>query len=394
MSTFSQIAAVTMMNLRSIPQRLGTSSVVVIGIAGVVAVLISILAMANGFQETLGGAGRPDRVIVLRGGSNTELSSTISRENVLTMLDAPGIKKNAAGRSIGSAESVTIVGIPLKSSGTDANLTVRGVGPEAMELRPEIKLVEGRMFHSGTRELIVGRAAQAQFAGLELGKKISFRDSDWTVVGVFESHGDSHESEMQGDIESVLNAYRRNLYNSVTVLLESPASFDQFKTALTTNPTLSVDVKREPDYYAQLSKGVSRVLSFVAYIVGGIMAVGALFGALNTMYSAVSARALEIATLRAIGFGAGAIVISVFVEALLLALLGGIIGAGIAELAFNGNTANTLGGNFTQVVFRLNVSATLVAIGIVWACAIGVLGGLFPAIRAARQPIATALRAV
>jgi putative ABC transport system permease protein len=394
MSSLTQIGAVTMMNLRSIPQRLGTSSVVVIGIAGVVAVLISVLAMANGFEETLAGAGRADRVIVLRGGSNTELSSTISRENVLTMLDAPGIKKNAAGRSIGSAEIVTIVGIPLKASGTDANLTVRGVGPEAMELRPEIKLVEGRMFHSGTRELIVGRAAQAQFAGLELGKKISFRDSDWTIVGAFESHGDSHESEMQGDVESVLNAYRRNLYNSVTVLLDSAASFDQFKTALTTNPTLSVDVRREPDYYAQLSKGVSKVLSFVAYIVGGIMAVGALFGALNTMYSAVSARALEIATLRAIGFGAGAVVISVFVEALLLALLGGIIGAGIAELAFNGNTANTLGGNFTQVVFQLNVSPALVAFGIVWACAIGVLGGLFPAIRAARQPIATALRAV
>jgi putative ABC transport system permease protein len=394
MSTLSQIGAVTVMNLRSIPQRLGTSSVIVIGIAGVVAVLISVLAMASGFRETLAGAGRPDRAIVLRGGSLAELNSTLSREQTLTILDAPGVKKTVAGRPIASAEMVSIVGMPLKSGGTEANVTMRGIGPEALALRPEMTLVEGRMFRSGTRELIVGRSAQIQFAGLRLGDHLSFRDSDWAIVGIFESHGDSHESELQGDAETVLNAYRRNLYNSVTVLLDSPADFDRFKTALTTDPTLTVDVSREPEYYAKISDRLSTLLFYVAYVVGGIMAVGALFGALNTMYSAVSARALEIATLRAIGFGAGAVVISVFVEALLLALLGGALGAGIAELAFDGNTANTLGGNFTQVVFHLTVTPALVAIGIAWASAIGVMGGLFPALRAARQPIATALRAV
>ncbi|HVJ52619.1 MAG TPA: ABC transporter permease [Aliidongia sp.] len=394
MSSLTQIGTVALMNLRSIPQRLGTSSVIVVGIAGVVAVLVSVLAMANGFEETLAGAGRPDRAIVLRGGSQAELNSTLTRDQVLTILDAPGIKKNAAGRPIASAEAVTIVEMPLKSSGTGANLTLRGVGPEGAELRPEIKIAQGRMFETGKRELIAGRAAQIQFKGLELGSHISFRDSDWTIVGIFESHGDSHESELLGDVDTVLNAYRRNLYNSVTVKLETIDSLDAFKTALTTNPTLSVDVKREPEYYAQLSKQINTELSFIAYFVGGIMAVGALFGALNTMYSAVSARTIEIATLRAIGFGAGAVVISVFVEALLLALMGGIIGAAIAAFAFNGNAANTLGGNFTQVVFHLNVSPALVVIGIVWACAIGIAGGLFPAIRAARLPIATALRAV
>ncbi len=394
MSMLSQIGAVTMMNLRSIPQRLGTSSVIVVGIAGVVAVLVSVLAMAHGFQETLAGAGRPDRVIVLRGGSETELSSSLSRDAVLTILDAPGVKKDAEGHPIGSADLVSIVGQPLKASGTDANLTVRGAGAEWLALRPEIRLVEGRLFRPGTHELIVGRSAQIQFAGVALGDHITFRENDWTIVGVFTSHGDAHELELIGDSETLLSAFRRSLFNSVTVLLDTPASFDAFKAALTTNPSLSVDVKRETDYYAQLSGRLSTMLDYLAYVVGSIMAIGALFGALNTMYSAVSARTVEIATLRAIGFSALAVVISVFAEALVLALLGGIIGAAIADLVFNGNAANTLGGNFTQVVFRLTVSTDLMLMGIVGACAIGVLGGLFPAIRAARQPIATALRAV
>jgi putative ABC transport system permease protein len=394
MSLLRQIGTVTMMNLRNIPQRLGTSLVIVIGIAGVVAVLVSVLAMAVGFNQTITNAGRPDRAIVLRGGSNSELSSTLSRDAVLTVEDAPGTKKTADGMPIASAEAVVIVEMLQKGSGTGANVTLRGVGPQAWDLRPEIHLVEGRLFEPGKREIIVGRSAQLQFQGLEIGSHIAFRDSDWTVVGSFESHGDSHESELIGDVETVLGAYRRNLYNSATVLLDSVDSFDSFKTALTTNPTLQVDVTREPEYYASLSASLNKVLTFVGYVVGSIMAVGALFGALNTMYSAVSARSLEIATLRAIGFGAAAIVISVFVEALLLALTGGVIGAAIAWVFFNGNAANTLSGNFTQVVFRLSVTPDLIALGIIWAATIGLIGGLFPAIRAARQPIATALRAV
>jgi len=240
--------------------------------------------------------------------------------------------------------------------------------------------------------MVVGRSAQQQFSGIELGSRIAFRDADWTVVGVFASD-DSHASEVMADSEVVLGAYRRNLYQSVTVLLQSASLFDSFKTFLTSNPRLSVEVSRETDYYARLSARLGKILTYVAYVVGGIMAVGALFGALNTMYSAVSARSVEIATLRALGFGAAPVVISVFVEALLLALAGGAIGAALAWFSFNGNAANTLSGNFTQLVFHLTIGPDIMLLGIVWACAIGMIGSLFPAIRAARLPIAVVLRA-
>jgi putative ABC transport system permease protein len=394
MSVATEIAAVTALNLRAIPQRLGTSLVIVIGIAGVVAVLVSVLAMAVGFNDTIRHAGRPDRAIVLRGGSNSELASTLSRDAALTIEDAAGIKLDPQGHKIAQPEFVAIVEKPQKGSDTGANVTMRGTGLEALILRPEIHLVEGRMFEPGKREVVVGKAAQQQFQGLDLGAHIAVRDSDWVVVGSFESHGDSHESEVLADLETMLGVYRRNGYSSVTVLLDGADQFDGFKAALTSNPTLAVEVSREPDYYASLSSQLNTVLTFVGYVVGTIMAVGAVFGALNTMYSAVSARRVEIATLRAIGFGATAIVISVFVEALLLALAGGAIGAAIAWGFFNGNAANTLSGNFTQVVFRLSVTPGLIGFGLFWAIAIGLIGGLFPAIRAARQPIATALRAI
>jgi len=390
---FRQIFAVTLMNLRSVPQRLGTSLVIVVGIAGVVAVLISVLAMATGFRQTVAGSGRQDRAIILRGGSDSELASSLARDATLTILDAPGVSKGANGRPVGSAEAVVIVELPKKGSTSGANVTLRGVGSEAFVLRPEIRLTGGRMFQPGLHELIVGHAAQLQFQGLDVGDHLSIRGGDWTVVGVFESGGDSHESELLADADTVLSAYQRNLFNSVWVLLDSPEAFTAFKDALTANPALSVDVKREPDYYAAQSKQLSTILTFVANFVGGIMAVGAVFGALNTMYSAVSARMVEIATLRAIGFGALPVVVSVFAEAVLLAFAGGVVGALLAWLFFDGNSVSTLGGNFTQIVFPLRVSSGLLVLGVVWAIAIGVIGGLFPAIRAARLPIATALRA-
>jgi putative ABC transport system permease protein len=394
MNMLRQIRAVTWMNLTSIPQRFGTSSVIVVGIAGVVAVLISVLAMATGFKRTIVATGRDDRAIVLRGGSESELASTLSREATLTIMDAPGIRKDSAGKPIASAEAVVVVDMPKKSNDSGANVTIRGVGAQGMALRPEIHVVAGRVFQQGLRELIVGSGAQAQFKGLDVGSHIALRGSDWTIVGAFDSNGDSHESELLADGETVLSAYRRNLYQSVVVQLESKDSFAAFKGSLTTNPQLSVDVMREHDYYAKQSQRMSNVLSFIAYVVGGIMAVGALFGALNTMYSAVSVRSREIATLRAIGFGASAVVLSVLIEAMLLSVIGALIGAGLAWVFFNGNVVSTLGSNFTQVVFRLAVGPALVVLGIVWACVIGLVGGLFPAIRAARLPVATALRAV
>jgi putative ABC transport system permease protein len=381
------------MNLRSLPQRIGTAWVIVIGIAVTVAVMVSVLAMAEGFTKTLKGTARTDRAIVLRSGSQAELASTIDRANAQTIMDAPGVRKDAAGRPIASAEAVVIVALPQKKDGADANVTLRGVGANAMALRPELHLVAGRMFRPAVRELIVGKSALAQFKGLEIGSHIAFRDSEWTVVGVFETGGDAHESELQGDVETVLSAYRRNIFQSVSVMLQSADAFDRFKAALTTDPTLKVSVERETEYYAAQSRNLSKLLNLLAYFVGGIMALGASFGAINTMYTAVSTRTREIATLRAIGFSGLPIVVSVLVESLLLALIGSAIGSFAAWLFFNGNTVNTLGAGFTQVVFHLTVTVSLLVSGVVLACVIGMLGGLFPAVRAARLPIATALRA-
>lgn len=388
-----QIVAVTWMNLRSLPQRISTAWVIVIGIAVTVAVMVSVLAMAAGFQHTLKGTARDDRAIVLRAGSQAELESTIDRENAQTITDAPGVRKDEAGRPIASADAVVIVALPQKKDGADANVTLRGVGANALKLRPEMHLIAGRMFRPAVRELIVGKSAVAQFKGLELGSHIAFRNSEWTVVGIFESSGDAHESELQGDVETVLSAYRRNGFQSVTVMLDSAAAFDRFKGALTTDPTLKVSVQREADYYAAQSRNLSKLLNMLAYFVGGIMALGACFGALNTMYTAVSTRTREIATLRAIGFSGAPIVISVLVESLLLAIVGSGIGSAAAWVFFDGNTVNTLGAGFTQVVFHLTVTASLLVSGVFVACTIGMLGGLLPAVRAARQPIATALRA-
>jgi putative ABC transport system permease protein len=388
-----QIVAVTIMNLRSLPQRIGTAWVIVIGIAVTVAVMISVLAMAEGFTQTLKGTARVDRALVLRAGSEAELASTISRENTQTIMDAPGIQKNSAGRPFASAEAVVIVALPQKKDGADANVTLRGVGANARALRPEARLIAGRMYQPAVREIIVGKSAVAQFKGLDLGSRIAFRDSEWTVVGIFESGGDAHESELQGDVETVLSAYRRNLFQSVSVMLESPQAFDRFKAALTTDPTLKVSVERETNYYAAQSRNLSKLLNLLAYFVGGIMALGACFGALNTMYTAVSTRTREIATLRAIGFGGLPIVISVLAEAMLLALIGSVMGSAAAWLFFDGNTVNTLAAGFTQVVFHLTVTAPLVAAGVIMACLVGMLGGLMPAIRAAQLPIAVALRA-
>ncbi len=396
MSVFRQITSISAMNLRSIPQRLGTSFVIVIGIAGVVAVLLSVLAMSTGLMKTIASTGRADRAIVLRGGSNAELASAITREQALTIMDAPGVKHGADGKPIASADSITLVEIPTEQGASWANVTIRGVGPKILELRPEMRIVEGRMFRPALHEVVVGMKAHSQFEALQVGKRLHFANGDWDIVGVFESGGDRHESEVYGDGETVMSAIQRNGYQPVTVQLESPERFEAFKTALTTNPTLSVDVKRESDFFAEQAQPVSRILSVVAYVVGGIMAVGALFGALNTMYSAVSARALEIATLRALGFGATSVVISVFAEALALSLFGAVIGCVAAWLFFDGHVINTSAGanGIAQLVFALALTPALIAVGIVWACVIGLVGGLFPALRAARLPVAQALRAV
>lgn len=391
MSALRQIAAVTWMNLQTLPQRLGMALVIVIGIAGVVGVLVAVLALASGLANTLANTGRSDRGIVLSSSASSEMTSSLAREQVLTIMDAPGIRKNADGKPIASAEALTTVKLKRRDDDLPVNVILRGIGPQGFTLRPEVRMMDGRAFQPAVRELIVGRAAQAQFRGLEVGSVLHFRNSDWTVVGSFDS-GNSLESGLLADAQTVLSAYSRNSFQSLTAQLESAQGLDRLKESLTTNPTLSVKIERESDFYAAQTKGRSDGLFRIGYIVGTIMAIGALFGALNAMYSAVSARSLEIATLRALGFGSGAVVISVLIEALLLALTGGILGAGCAWLLFNGHAINTSFGSSTQTVFSSTVTPGLLALGVVWALAIGIIGGLFPALRAARLPVATALQ--
>ena len=383
---FKQIVSLTGIGLRAIPQRKGASLVIVIGMALVVAVTLSILSMSTGFMRSVRNTGREDRAIVLSQGSQFEFASALSRDNVTTICDAPGIRTASDGKPIVSAESLATVAVVKKSDGLDAFVALRGIGPQGLALRPEIKLVAGRLFRPAKHELIVGKSARAQFAGLDLGSQVPLPQGDWTVTGIFESNGDGHESELLADSETVFAAMRASTFHSVTVMLERAQSFEQFRTALTTNPTLTVDVVREPQYLAAQSEFLNDFLSMIAYVVGGIMGLGAAFGALNTMYSVVSARAIEIATLRAIGFGGAAVVASVLVESLLLALAGAAIGASAAWIAFNGDL-HVAGG----LVFKLAVTPGLVGLGIGFAGTLGLIGGLFPAIRAARLPVVTAL---
>jgi putative ABC transport system permease protein len=376
------------MGLRTIPERLGPSLVIVIGMALVVAVTISILSMSVGFMRTVNNTGRADRAIVLSHGSQFEFASSLSRENVLTIADAPGIKLAGDGKPIVSADYLTAILITKKSDGLDAYVALRGIGPEGFALRPEIKLVSGRMFQSARHELIVGKSALAQFEGLEVGSPVPLPDGDWTITGSFESNGDEHESDLLADSETLLSTMRANTFHSVTVMLEKPESLDQFRTAVTTNPTLAVDVARETQFLSDQSKYLNTFLTMIAYVVGGIMGLGATFGALNTMYTAVSARAMEIATLRAIGFSGAAVAASVLAESLVLAIFGAAIGAIAAWVAFNGNL-HAVGG----LVFKLTVTPGLVGLGLGFAFTLGFVGGLFPAIRAASLPVADALRA-
>jgi putative ABC transport system permease protein len=330
---------------------------------------------------------------VLRGGATGEISSTLLVDAVATIKDGPGITRAADGAPAASAEFVAAVNLLRKENGSRAGLVVRGVEPAASAVRPEIEIVAGRSFEPGLREMMVGRSAHAEFQGVEIGDEVALRDSRWTIVGVFASAGDAHESSLMTDAATLLSAYQRTAVNSVTVRLESEAAFDELKAALTTNPLLSVTVEREADYYRRESEEAGQVFGLVGVAVGIFMGLGAVFAALNTMYSAVSARAREIATLRAIGFGAGGVVVSVLVEALILAVGGALLGAAIAWLLFNGNTV-TMGGGVSSLVFKMQVTPALLGMGVLLACGVGVIGGLFPAWRAARLPVATALRAI
>ncbi len=388
-----QALSVTRVGISTLGQRLGASSVIVVGIAGVVAVLVALLAMAGGFQATLAQTGSDDTAIVLRGGSNAELNSVLTRDDVNVIEQAPGVQHNARNEPIASAESVVVANIPKKSDpSVEANVQIRGVDARAWALRPNVKIIAGRRFKPGLRELDVGQGAARQFGGLEVGKTLRLSGKQWTIVGHFAAN-DSHDSELWGDAQTVASAYRRgSSAQSVTVRLESPATFAAFKAALASDPRLKVDVSTTRDYFNAQSEQLTKTLRIVGLVVGVIMAIGAVFGALNSMFAAVAGRAREIATLRAIGFRGMPVVLSVMLETMLLALVGGVLGGLITWMIFNGYTASTLGSNFSQVVFQFQVSLALLWSGLKWALAIGFVGGLFPAMRAARLPVTTALR--
>ncbi len=387
-----QTRAVTAVGLASLPQRWGASSVIVIGIAGVVGVLVAMLAMGEGFEATLKGTGSADTAIILRGGSQAETNSNIGRDQVPLIAALDGIARDANGRPLVSAEASQVASLPTKADRTDANVQLRGVGEEAWTLRPQVKILEGRKFEAGRRELVVGQSAQKQYIGLDVGQQIELANQQWTIVGIFAA-GDSHDSELWSDTETLATTYRRPSFQSVTVKLDGADGFERLKTALAADPRLKLDVQTTRDYYAKQSEGLTNVIRALGTVIGTIMAVGAVFGALNTMYAAIAGRIREIATLRAIGFRGLPVVMAVMLETMLLALLGGLLGAALAWLIFNGYSVSTLSSNFSQVVFQFKVTPELLWSGLKWALGIGLAGGLFPALRAARLPVTDALRA-
>jgi putative ABC transport system permease protein len=392
---FSQVFAVIGFNLRSLPERKGAAASAAIGIGGVVLVLVGVLSIAEGFHKTMKNSGAPDRVIVLRSGAANEMTSGLGRDEIRLIADAPGLARDPKG-SIASGETFVIINLPKRGTGRDANVPLRGVEASAFQVRPDLKFVQGRAFEPGKNEICVGVGAAREFAGLEVGKKVRVGRNDWEVVGIFSADGALSESEIWTD-RPVLNAAygRDDSFQSVYAKLNSAGSFQEFKDALTSNPQLKVSVQRQSDYYAEQSSMMTGLVRSLGFSVAGLMALGAIFGALNTMYSNVASRSREIATLRALGFGSGPVVLAVIAESLALALIGGTVGAAAAYFAFNGFTAATMNfQTFSQVAFAFAVTPQLIVAAIIWAVVIGVIGGFFPAIRAARLPIAAALRDV
>ncbi|MGZ8403599.1 MAG: ABC transporter permease [Rhodoplanes sp.] len=388
-----QIVAVTAINIRSIPQRFWLSLSTVVAVALVVMVLLSFLAMANGFQRTLKSAGAADIAVVLRGGSQSEINSSIARQQVRLIEDGPGVARGPDGKPLVSAELYIVVDGIKRSSQTKANIPLRGIGEEGAALRKDVTLVAGRMFNPGANEIVVGKSLLSQFQGFDLGERVKFLTSQWTVVGVFAADGSVFESEIWGDLPVVQSLFNRNnVFQTVRARINVPAELAELKRYADTDPRLKLDVKSEQDYFAEQSSQTSDLIQKLGWPLAIAMALGALAGALNTMYSSVAARSVEIATLRAIGFGGLPAFVGTLTESLLLAGIGGVLGAVATYLVFDGFTASTLGAGFTQVVFSFKLTPALIGQGLALALIVGLIGGLLPAIRAARLPIVQGLQ--
>jgi putative ABC transport system permease protein len=385
--------AVAWFNVRTIPQRKAAALTAAIGIAGVVGVLVGVLAIAQGFRSAMTVSGSPDVAVVLRTGSDSEMTSGLDRASVRTISDAHGVAR-VDGVPLASAELFVIINLPKRSTGTDANVPLRGVGNAAFDVRGNVTMVEGRRFETGRNEVIVGAGAARAFGGLDVGKQLRIGQNEWDVVGVFTSGGGIAESEIWCDAAVLQPAYHReDTFQAVYAKLTSPAAFGEFKDALTADPRLEVKVARQSEFYEEQSNMVTKFITTIGVFIASLMAIGALFGALNTMYSAVADRTREISTLRALGFGTGPVIFSVLSESVLLSILGGLAGAAGAYLLFDGYRASTINWQtFSQVTFAFRVTPSLLVLAIVFATAIGLIGGIFPAIRAARLSIASGLR--
>lgn len=387
------IAIPIIYNVRSTKARWTSAIVAVLGIAGTVGVFVAMLALAQGFRATLVSSGSPDNAIILRAGANSEMESGVSLDNVNILQDEPGVGRQN-GQPLITSEVVVIAPFPLRSTGTDANVQVRGVSSNVLMVRPNVKIVEGRMFHPGLAELVVGRNAVTSYAGLGVGNRVRFGGGEWTITGVFDAGGSAFDSEVWCDARVLDGVYKRpaNVFQSATVRLTSPDAFQKFKDAASKDPRLNVDVSREIDYYAKQSQTFTRLITILGGLVAGVMAIGAIFGALNTMYSAVAERTREIAVMRALGFGAAAVVFSFLIEALLISFVGGALGC-LAVLPLNGFTTGAMNWQtFSHLAFAFKITPNLMMGGVIFALGMGIVGGSLPAIHAARQPVVLALR--
>jgi putative ABC transport system permease protein len=382
-------------NFRSVKARWTSAIVAVLGIAGTVGVFVAMLSLARGFRATLVSSGSVDNAIVMRAGATSEMMSGIALDTIKVLQDEPGVAR-VNGEPLVTSEVVVVAPFPLRATGTDANVQVRGVSPNVLTVRRNIKIIEGQMFRPGLSELVAGRNASNSYSGLTVGNKVRFGGGEWTVTGIFDAGGSAFDSEVWCDGRVLDDVYKRpaNIFQSATVHLTSPDAFQQFKDAVTKDPRLDVDVSREVDYYAKQSQTMTRLITVLGGLVAAVMAIGAIFGALNTMYSAVAERIREIAVMRAVGFGATSVVFSFLIEALLISFVGGAIGC-LAVLPLNGFTTGAMNWQtFSHLAFAFRITPVLLTGGIVFALAMGVAGGLLPAIHAALRPVAAALRSL
>ena len=381
-------------NFRSIRARWPSTVVAILGIAGTVGVFVAMLSLARGFRATMGASGSSGNALVMRAGSSSEMMGGISLDSIKVLQDKPGVARDSAGAALLTQDVVGVVALPLVSTGTDANVQVRGVSPNVLQIRTFVKIAEGRMFQPGLAELVVGENASKTYAGLKMGNTINFAGGRWQIVGIFDAGGSAFDSEVWSDSKTLNQVLQRppNIFQSATIHLASPSDFQTFKDAVISDPQMNVDVVREIDYYAKQSTTMTKLISVVGTIVATIMAFGAIFGALNTMYSAVTERGREIATMRALGFSSWNVLLSFLFEALLISIVGGILGC-IAVIPLNGFTTSTMNfQTFSNLAFAFKITFDLLLMGILFALVMGVLGGLLPAIRASIRPVAVALR--